>query len=76
MRKKSLMTYGFLAGAAYLLYKHLQTSAAPPAIAVAPAGTVAGFGYFPSGTDRPFAHLSTPGAGQPFARYHHGVRWY
>lgn len=79
MRKKSLLTYGVLAGAAYLLYKKMQSSAAAPVVAIAPpaaAPRVAGLGYFPGGSDRPFAHMNIPGAGQPFARYHHGVRWY
>lgn len=57
MRKKQLMTYGLLAGAGYLLYKHMQTNAAPVAVAAAvippPAG-VSGFGYLPDGSDRPF----------------------
>jgi hypothetical protein len=76
MRKKSLLTYGLLAGVGYMLYKHMQTVAAPAVAIAAPAPTVAGFGTFPSGADRPFAHMSIPGAGQPFARYNRGVRWY
>lgn len=59
MRKKQLITYGLLAGAAYLIYKNMQTTVAP-AVVVAPAAVpaVSGFGrlgYFPDGSDRPFA---------------------
>lgn len=77
MRKNKLLTYGLLAGAAYFLYQKMQT-AAVPAVAVAPATApaVAGLGYFPTGADRPFAHMTIPGAGQPFARANRGVRWY
>lgn len=72
MRKKSMLTYGLLAAGAYLVYKHMQASAAPPAVAVVPAApAVSGFGYFPSGADRPFT-----GRNQPFARATQGVRWY
>lgn len=82
MRRKHLLTYGVLGVGAYLLYKHMQ--AATPAVAIAPpaaapAPGVAGFGrlgYFPSGADRPFARMNMPGAGMPFARYSHGVKWY
>lgn len=76
MRKNKLLTYGLLAGAAYFIYQKMQ---APPAVAVAApaaAPAVSGFGYFPTGADRPFAHMTIPGAGQPFARANRGVRWY
>lgn len=62
MRKKHLLTYGLLAGGAYLVYQHLRKSQAPAVVLAAPgapaAGTVAGFGrlgYAPDGSDRPFA---------------------
>jgi hypothetical protein len=60
MRKKQLLTYGLLAGAGYLIYKHMQTTAAPAVVIAPPAATptVAGFGrlgYYPDGSDRPFA---------------------
>jgi hypothetical protein len=58
MRKKQLLTYGLLAGAGYLIYKHMQTTAAPAVVVAAPAQpAVAGFGhlgYYPDGSDRPF----------------------
>lgn len=77
MRRKKLLMYGALGVGAYLLYKHYQATQAP-AVAVTPpaAPGVAGLGYFPSGADRPFARMSMPGAGMPFSRYTHGVRWY
>ncbi len=60
MRKKQLITYGLLAGAAYLIYKQMQPAA--PAVVVAATTpvvpAVSGFGrlgYFPDGSDRPFA---------------------
>ncbi len=58
MRKKQLMTYGVLAGVGYLIYKHMQTTAAP--VVVVPPAAAAGvsgfgrFGYYPDGSDRPF----------------------
>jgi hypothetical protein len=61
MRKKQLMTYGLLAGAGYLIYKHMQSTAAPAVVVAAPGAAtlpVAGFGrlgYYPDGSDRPFA---------------------
>jgi hypothetical protein len=80
MRKNKLLTYGVLAGVGYLLYKHMQSTAAPAVIVPAAAPVpVAGFGrlgYYPSGADRPFAHMSMPGAGQPFARANHNIRWW
>jgi hypothetical protein len=56
MRQKQLITYGLLAGVGYLIYRNMQTSAAPAAVAaaIAPPAGVAGFGYFPDGSDRPF----------------------
>lgn len=86
MRKNKLLTYGLLAGAGYLVYKHMQTTTAPAAVIVgtgAPAQPVAGFGrlgYYPNGQDRPFAQAyAGPGAPNldgPFARYHYGLnRW-
>lgn len=60
MRKKQLLTYGLLAGGAYLLYQHFKTPPAPAVVVATPAAppTVAGFGrlgYFRDGSDRPFA---------------------
>jgi hypothetical protein len=82
MRKHKLLTYGLLAGAGYLLYKHMQSTAAPAVVVPAAAAAtpaVSGFGrlgYFPSGADRPFARMSMPGANLPFARASHNVRWW
>lgn len=81
MRRNKLLKYGLIAGGAYLAYQWYQKSQAP-VVAVTPAATtaappaVAGLGYFPSGADRPFARLTMPGAGMPFSRYSHGVRWW
>jgi hypothetical protein len=85
VRKKSLLTYGLLAGVGYLVYRHLQTSAAP-AVAIAPAAAapgVSGFGrlgYYPNGQDRPFAQANAgPGAPNfdgPFSRHYYNLnRW-
>lgn len=51
---RNLVVYGGLAAAAYYFFIRKPVPAPAP---VAAAGTpaVAGFGYFPSGTDRPFA---------------------
>lgn len=79
MRRNKLLTYGLLAGAGYLIYKHMQSTAAPAVVVPPAAAHVAGFGrlgYFPSGADRPFARMSMPGAGLPFSRASHGVRWW
>jgi hypothetical protein len=81
MRKSKLLTYGVLGVGAYLLYKHMQATAAPAVVVPTPAATpaVSGFGrlgYFPSGADRPFARMSMPGANLPFARYSHGTQWW
>lgn len=58
MRSKKLITYGLLGVGAYLLYKHFQATATPAPVAAAPGATpVAGLGYFPSGSDRPFARI-------------------
>lgn len=59
MRKNKLLTYGLVAGVGYLIYKHMQTTAAPAVVLAPPAAAgVSGFGrlgYFPDGSDRPFA---------------------
>lgn len=71
------------AGVAYYLYQKSQTPAVvsvPPAVVpttgVSGFGLAGGMGYFPSGADRPFARMTMPGAGMPFARASHGVPWY
>lgn len=62
---KKLLTYGALAGAAYYFFFRTSAAPAPTVAAAAPApGTVSGFGYFPSGSDRPFARIYN---GQPSA---------
>jgi hypothetical protein len=78
MRKNKLLTYGLLAAGAYLVYKHMQTSAAPAVVVptATPAQPVGRLGYFPSGADRPFARMSMPGANLPFARASHNVQWW
>ncbi len=85
MRKKKLLTYGLLAGAGYLLYRHFQTQAVPAVVVpqIAPPQGVSGFGrlgYYPAGHDRPFAQAyagpGTPNVDGPFARYYNGIsRW-
>jgi hypothetical protein len=63
----------------------MQKTAAPAITLPAPAGNagalpVAGFGYFPSGADRPFAQANagpgTPNIDGPFSRYYHRTRWW
>lgn len=64
MRKKQLLTYGLLAGVGYMIYKQMQTTVAPAVVVAPVVPAVAGFGgaagmgrlgYFPDGSDRPFA---------------------
>lgn len=50
---KKLVLYGGLAAAAY--YFFIKPKPAPLPVAALPAPAVAGLGYFPSGSDRPFA---------------------
>lgn len=52
---KKLLMYGGAACAAY--YFFLKPKPMPMIAAPAVAGPVAGFGYFPSGSDRPFARV-------------------
>lgn len=77
MRKNKLLTYGLLAGAAFFIYKRMQSTAVPAVVVPTPAApTVGRLGYFPSGADRPFARMGMPGANQPFARAHYGTSWW
>jgi len=59
MRKKQLLTYGLIGAGVYLAYQHMKQAAPAPAVTLPAPGTappqVAGFGYFPDGSDRPFA---------------------
>ncbi|HEV8612326.1 MAG TPA: hypothetical protein VGQ73_02375 [Gemmatimonadales bacterium] len=58
MRKKKLLTYGLLGVGAYLVYQHMKQAAPAPVVALPAPGAatgVSGFGYFPDGSDRPFA---------------------
>jgi hypothetical protein len=52
---KKLLVYGGVAAAAYYFFMRPKPMPAPAA--APPTGAVAGLGYFPSGSDRPFARI-------------------
>lgn len=71
MRTKKLLVYGVVGAAAYYLWKQHQAATTPAPVAAPVAPAVAGFGYFPSGSDRPFARIYN-GAPTAWPRTH---RW-
>lgn len=54
---KKVLLYGGVAVAAYYFFLRRPAPAPAPAAAAPGTPSVAGFGYFPSGSDRPFSRV-------------------